>query len=78
MPPVAMTVTYAETKGISLSKAWALSPAFIIGVIININITYTGVGMRKIKGRNLKKYRRTIAVIVTGVVKKARKNIREI
>jgi hypothetical protein len=39
---------------------------------------YIGVGMRKIKGRNLKKYRRTIAAMVTGVVKKARKNIREI
>jgi acid phosphatase family membrane protein YuiD len=78
MPPVAMTVTYADTNGISLSKAWALSPAFIIGVIINIIITYTGVGTRKIKGRNLKKYRRTIAAMVTGVVKKARKNIREI
>ncbi len=78
MPPVAMTVTYAETNGISLSKAEALSPAFIIGVIINIIMTYTGAGMRKIKGSNLKKYRRTNATMVTGVVKKARKNIKEI
>jgi len=38
---------------------------------------YTGVGTRKIKGRNLKKYKNTIATTVTGVVKKARKNIKE-
>jgi hypothetical protein len=39
---------------------------------------YIGVGTRKIKGKNPKKYRRTIATMVTGVVKKARKNIKEI
>jgi len=41
-------------------------------------MTYIGVGTRKIKGRNLKKYRRTSATMVTGVVKKPRKNIKEI
>jgi len=38
---------------------------------------YSGVGTRKIKGRNLKKYKSTIARMVTGVVKKARKSIKE-
>jgi len=50
----------------------------MIGVIINIIMIYTGVGTRKIKGRNLKKYKSTIDMIVTGVVKRARKNIKEI
>jgi len=34
-------------------------------------------GTRKIRGRNLKKYKSTIEPIVTGKVKKAAKNIRE-
>jgi hypothetical protein len=38
MPPVAITVMYAAAKGISLSKARALSPAFIDGVTIKIII----------------------------------------
>lgn len=34
-------------------------------------------GTRKIKGRNLKKYKSIIATMETGMVKKARKNIKE-
>jgi len=77
MPPVAITVTYAAAKGISLSKALALSPAFIIGVNIKTTMTQIGVGTRKIKGINLKKYKSTIDAILTGAVKKLTKNISE-
>jgi len=40
-------------------------------------MTQIGVGTRKIKGRNLKKYKSTSDMIVTGIVKKAKKNISE-
>jgi len=35
------------------------------------------VGTRKIRGRNLKKYKSTIEAIVTGKLRRAAKNIRE-
>ncbi len=38
IPPVAITEIYAAAKGISLSKARPLSPAFIDGVTIKIII----------------------------------------
>jgi len=77
IPPEAITEIYAAAKGISLSKARALSPAFIDGVTINIIITKNGAGTRKIRGINLKKYRRIMPAMLTGIVSKAQKNIIE-
>jgi len=45
---------------------------------MNPIITYTGVGTKKIRGIQLKKYKSTIDMKVTGKVRRAEKNIKEI
>ncbi len=64
-------------KGISLSKAVALSLAIDNGTTMNPIITYTGIGTKKIRGIHPKKYRSTRDTIVAGIAKKAEKNIKE-
>jgi len=75
MPPVAITVMYAAAKGISRSSELALSPAFIEGVIMNTIIMNMGIGTKKIRKTNLKRYSRIRATTVTGIVKTAARNI---
>jgi hypothetical protein len=77
IPPDAMTVTYVAAKGISLSTELALSLAMDIGTTMNPIMMYAGIGTSSSRGKNWKKYVSTIAMILTGKVRRASRNIRE-
>jgi hypothetical protein len=75
MPPAAMTLMYAEAKGISLSRLDALSPALDIGTRINPITTKSGIGIINSNGRKPVKRTITRPATETGIVKVAIKSI---